>query len=120
MPARGCTRESARNSDFGACGVFSCRFGGPITHLGIDALSEPAMTEREIFAAALHHRNAAERAAFLGAACAGDAALRQRVESLLAEHEQLGSFMEFPMSQATIDQPPSERIGTMIGPYKLL
>ena len=78
------------------------------------------MTEREIFAAALHHRNAAERAAFLGAACEGDAALRQRVESLLAEHEQLGSFMEFPMSQATIDQPPSERIGTMIGPYKLL
>ena len=78
------------------------------------------MTEREIFAAALHKLDAADRAAYLGEACGQDAALRQRVESLLAEHEQLGGFMEFPATEATIDQPPMERIGTVIGHYKLL
>ena len=78
------------------------------------------MSEREIFTAALHKGDAADRAAYLEAACGADAALRQRVESLLAEHEQLGSFMEVPSSEATIDQPISGRPGTMIGPYKLL
>ncbi|HZL86950.1 MAG TPA: serine/threonine-protein kinase, partial [Pirellulaceae bacterium] len=78
------------------------------------------MTEREIFAAALHRGDAADRAALLDEACAGDAALRKRVESLLSEHEQLGSFMEAPSVAATIDQPATERPGTMIGPYKLL
>jgi eukaryotic-like serine/threonine-protein kinase len=78
------------------------------------------MTEREIFAAALHQGDAADRAAFLDETCAGDGALRQRVESLLAEHQQLGSFMEVMPSEATIDKPVSERPGTQIGPYKLL
>jgi hypothetical protein len=78
------------------------------------------MTEREIFAAALHQEDAADRAAYLDDACAADGALRQRVESLLAEHQQLGSFMEVAPSEATIDQPVSERPGTQIGPYKLL
>src|SRR6516225_4308447 len=84
------------------------------------------MTEREIFTAALARENRAARAAFLDEACAGDAALRERVESLLAEYQQLGSFMDVP-SQAvarTVDMPgaplAAERTGTMIGPYKLL
>ncbi len=78
------------------------------------------MTEREIFTAALGKANPALRAAFLDDACAGDAALRQRVESLLAEHEQLGSFMEVSSPEATLDRQASERPGTQIGPYKLL
>ena len=54
------------------------------------------MSEREIFTAALAKEVPAERSAFLDEACAGDAPLRQRVESLLAEHEQVGSFMDVP------------------------
>src|SRR6185503_18160204 len=37
-----------------------------------------------------------ERAAFLEAACAGDAALRSDVERLISGHEQAGSFIESP------------------------
>jgi tetratricopeptide (TPR) repeat protein/serine/threonine protein kinase len=78
------------------------------------------MTEREIFTAALHQESPAERAAYLDAACGNDAALRERVESLLAEHEQLGSFMEVSAPDATVDSPAIEPIGTQIGSYKLL
>ena len=37
-----------------------------------------------------------ERAAFLASACAGDATLREDVESLLSAHERAGSFIESP------------------------
>ena len=42
---------------------------------------------KDIFVAALEHAPAA-RAAFLADACAGDAALREEVDSLLAFHEE--------------------------------
>jgi serine/threonine protein kinase len=78
------------------------------------------MNERDVFVAALKKSNTAERAAFLDEACAGDATLRQQVETLLREHDQLGGFLESPAA-ATIDAPPpAERPGTVIGPYKLL
>ena len=77
------------------------------------------MTEREIFTAALNKADPAERAALLDEQCAGNAPLRQRIESLLAEHQQLGSFMDVPSPAATINQ-STERPGTQIGPYKLL
>src|SRR5262245_38353298 len=75
------------------------------------------MTEREIFAAALHLPTAAERAAYLDQACAGNSALRQRVESLLAAHGQLGSFLDLP---GVTTEAPAEHPGTQIGPYKLI
>ena len=75
------------------------------------------MTEREIFTIALTRENPAERAAFLDEACSGDDALRLRVESLLVEYQRLGSFMDVP---STLNQAPQERLGTQIGPYKLL
>src|SRR5437773_9762600 len=81
------------------------------------------MNEREIFVAALQKEAPGERSAFLDEACGGDADLRQQVETLLREHEQLGSFLEAPAaaSRATVDAPViSERPGTVIGPYKLL
>jgi serine/threonine protein kinase len=78
------------------------------------------MNEREIFTAALNRENAADRAAFLDEACAGDAGLRQRVELLLAEHEQLGSFLESHTPDATLDTRVSEGPGAQLGPYKLL
>ena len=51
------------------------------------------MTEREIFIDALDKGSPAERATFLDAACAGDAALRGRIEALLRSHEGAGEFL---------------------------
>ena len=52
------------------------------------------MTEREIFAAALGQSTEAERRAFLDDVC--DADMRRRIEQLLNERLQLGSFLEHP------------------------
>jgi WD40 repeat protein/serine/threonine protein kinase len=67
------------------------------------------------------------RAAFLDRACAGNAALRQEVESLLAAHEQAGDYLLRPAAvgaraaQKTVSLPPiSEPAGRRIGRYKLL
>ena len=81
------------------------------------------MNEREIFTAALAKENAAERATFLEDVCRDDGSLRQRIESLLAEHQQIGSFMDVRTGvEQTVEQSrsPLERTGTTIGPYKLL
>src|SRR5262245_39859566 len=50
-------------------------------------LGVAAVIEESLFAAALGGATAAERRAFLDGACAGDSALRQRVERLLAAHD---------------------------------
>ncbi len=57
------------------------------------------MTEREIFTAALNKSDPADRAAYLDEVCAGDADLHKRIASLLAEHAQLGSFLESPATE---------------------
>src|SRR5436190_2099620 len=54
------------------------------------------MTERTIFMAALDFADPAERANYLENACAGDAALRREVETLLAAHDPGGDFLEVP------------------------
>ena len=54
------------------------------------------MTDREIFVAALHLPDPAERRAFLDRACGDDAGARARIELLLAENDRLGSFLESP------------------------
>ena len=77
------------------------------------------LSEEEIFNAALQ-KPPAERAAFLDDACQGDTLLRAAIEALLAAYDVPDSFLEAPLGQATIEQSPSERIGTQIGPYKLL
>jgi serine/threonine protein kinase/tetratricopeptide (TPR) repeat protein len=79
------------------------------------------MTEREIFAQALEISEAEKRAAFLDRACSGDAALRERVGRLLAERENLGSYLEVPAAAvATTDQPARMRPGLRIDRYRLL
>src|SRR5947209_5704618 len=80
------------------------------------------MNERDVFIAALQRENAADRSAFLAEACGGNADLRQQVEVLLRENEQLGSFLESPAAAlaAITDDALAERPGTVIGPYKLL
>jgi serine/threonine protein kinase len=65
------------------------------------------------------------RQEYLDEACAGDTGLRAEVEALLEASERAGSFLESPAPAAqpgvTIDEPAlAERVGTVIGPYKLL
>jgi WD40 repeat protein len=51
------------------------------------------MNERAVFTEALDKATPEERAAFLDRACAGDPALRARVEALLRAHDQAGDFL---------------------------
>src|SRR5262245_848838 len=79
------------------------------------------MSEREIFEAALE-QPPQNRTAYLDSVCGTDAALRQRLEVLLHKLDQAGSFLENAAvpALATIDQPITDRPGTVIGPYKLM
>ena len=64
------------------------------------------MNEQSIFTAALDH-DPSDRHAFLEAACEGRPEMRQRVDKLLASHENAGSFMAQPASElASPDAPP--------------
>jgi serine/threonine protein kinase len=80
------------------------------------------MQEQSIFIEALEKEKPGERAAFLDQVCAGDAALRQRIDRLLQRHEQSGSFLESPAGRRITpsEEPFREGPGTVIGPYKLL
>jgi WD40 repeat protein/serine/threonine protein kinase len=54
------------------------------------------MTEETLFAEALQRHDPAERQAFLDDACAGNAALRQRIEALLQSHSRAEHFLAKP------------------------
>ena len=75
-----------------------------------------------IFFAALEKDSPKERAAYLDQVSARDSDLRRRIEKMLAAQIQAGSFLEYPAPglAATVDDPISERPGTIIGPYKLM
>ncbi len=75
--------------------------------------------DEEIFSDALEWP-AAERAAFLDRACAGDATLRTRVAALLAGHEEAADFLENPPADFRIPPQPEEHPGDMIGRYTLI
>src|SRR5262245_51313035 len=86
------------------------------------------MTEREVFEAALD-LPPADRAAFLDGACAGDAALGQRLAALLRKHDQAGSFLETPLvpggdptdADPRDPGPPADSAGQhLAGRYRLL
>jgi serine/threonine protein kinase/Flp pilus assembly protein TadD len=81
------------------------------------------MNEEMLFQLALE-KPPADRAAFLEQACAGDNALRQRVELLLRAHDNPGSFLAQPPvpSDSTGPVPGAVAEGprSHIGPYKLL
>ena len=83
---------------------------------------EPKSIDR-IYWDAAQIASAAERDAYLDGACAGDAALRQRVEHLLRLRPRAEGFLESPAPAlvATADDAAvSERPGAVIGPYKLM
>ena len=73
-------------------------------------------------------RPAAERAVFLDGACAGDAALRERLERLLAAHDQPEEVLADGIDAATVKatikldlaDAPDEAVGQTLGRYKLL
>jgi serine/threonine protein kinase len=78
-----------------------------------------------IYLAASARNNDRERAAYLESACAGDAALRERVERLLragAPPADGNDFLESPISELclTETQTVAEKAGGMVGEYKLI
>jgi serine/threonine protein kinase/tetratricopeptide (TPR) repeat protein len=77
---------------------------------------------RELFLHAVGKLPPEQWEAFLVATCGADADLAQLVRDLLQAHREAGSFLDAPAPglDATLNQPPLERIGTTIGPYKLL
>src|SRR5438552_6441714 len=96
------------------------------------SMSNPMDREVAVFSAA-RRLPAAERVAYLDEACAGDAALRQRVEDLLLAGEEAGGFLRDPASGAqrpadAVGSPNApqntaatgEKVGERIGRYKLL
>jgi serine/threonine protein kinase/tetratricopeptide (TPR) repeat protein len=77
---------------------------------------------KSIFCEALDRPTGSDRAAYLEAACRGDAALRSRVEALLLAYLDAGTFLESPAVKPTIGAAPrpTEGVGTVIGPYTLV
>src|SRR5262245_58223085 len=72
-----------------------------------------------LFAEALE-RPPAERCAFLETACAGDVALRDAVERLLAADERNGTFLERPVGPPLGLEEESRQEQGRLGPYRLL
>ncbi|HVC95333.1 MAG TPA: serine/threonine-protein kinase, partial [Pirellulales bacterium] len=75
-----------------------------------------------IFCAAIEIESADQRQSYLHQACGEDLELRRQVDRLLQAHFRGGSIVDSPAHAmgATIDQPIGERLGTQIGPYKLV
>jgi eukaryotic-like serine/threonine-protein kinase len=73
-----------------------------------------------LLAAAVEIADEAQRQAYIEEACGGDAELRAELNSMVNDYFAAGSLIDRPaVLLATMDQ-PSERIGTLIGRYKLL
>jgi eukaryotic-like serine/threonine-protein kinase len=71
---------------------------------------------KEIFQSALE-RNPAERSAFLRHACAGDAALRSEVESLIDSHDQAGDSIEAMAVEAATEMLSADQTGSVLGKH---
>jgi serine/threonine protein kinase len=88
-------------------------------------MPSPQNREEALFQAAVQ-LTGAERATFLNGACLGDDALRQRLEALLAAHNEPDELLPkaAPAVKATmkLDLPdaPDEAVGQTLGRYKLL
>ena len=96
------------------------------------------MSDESVFAAALEKPTSAQQAAFLDGACAGNPALRQRVEARLRAHQQAAGCLPNPAATGPFEpslphptlsgegngpreaSPATEAPGTRIGPYRLV
>src|ERR1700754_4064538 len=77
----------------------------------------------ELFFAALE-RAPGERAAYLAASCAADAALMQEVQNLIAAHEQTDNFLNAPPYAAVAESrsltSSQIQVGRQLGQYRIL
>ncbi len=71
------------------------------------------MNERDLFLAALEIEDSAARKAHLQSACADNAELLSRVESLLASHERESRFLQTPVVEQ-LDDPTGQTAATII------
>jgi tetratricopeptide (TPR) repeat protein len=80
------------------------------------------LDEEAIFQLARKIDSPEVREGYLEQVCGGDPPLRSRVQALLRVQEQDKSFLQVPAAAiiVTVDEPPSECSGTVIGPYKLM
>ena len=78
---------------------------------------------KEIFNSAISYRPE-ERSSFISQACSGDEDLRSEVESLIASHEQSGSFIDKPAFEAAasllVREPAELRPGQTIASYEVV
>src|SRR5689334_14878351 len=78
---------------------------------------------KEIFNSAINYRPE-ERSSFISQACYGDDDLRSEVESLIASHEQGGSFIDKPAFEAAasllVSNPAELKRGQMIDSYEVI
>jgi serine/threonine protein kinase len=79
-------------------------------------MSDAGRNIKVIFGEALECATPAQQAAYLERACAGDTALRARVEALLHAHQGVGHFLE--ASSAPADSSATAAPGAL-GPYRL-
>src|SRR5262245_39819479 len=90
---------------------------------------------KDVLLASLAKVSISDREAYLSEVCASDPVLRAQVEALLRRHEEAGSFLQLPFPAsaplselgaggikvtAPVNEPISERAGTIIGRYKLM
>src|SRR5713101_7060176 len=85
-------------------------------------MSPELLNPETVFAKAIEIESPQDRAVFLEQACGSDPELRHQVEKLVVDYFRAGNFLEKPAVHlvATLDEPITERPGTVIGPYKLL
>jgi hypothetical protein len=124
--SKGRPEDPNSNLDSATKTVFSDRFLFPTSHWAQRHprdMKESHPSDETIFAAALE-LPAGERASYLEVACAGDAALRARIESLLRAQAEASRFMATPaftpLAETRMQGVPLEKSGDVIGRYKLL
>jgi eukaryotic-like serine/threonine-protein kinase len=86
-------------------------------------MSAEAPEVEEILFAALERQDAGARAIYLDEACGRDTDLRRRIDDMLAAEPKVSQFLESPAISpvAALDAVDrGEKLGTVIGPYKLL
>jgi serine/threonine protein kinase/WD40 repeat protein/tetratricopeptide (TPR) repeat protein len=93
---------------------------------GSDSSMTPSKRNEETLFLLAMGKHPIERGAFLERECAGDLALRQRLDALLAAHDavdSLGPFGAATLVTHPVDgrcEPADATVGTMVGRYKLL
>ena len=77
------------------------------------SLRIPAMTEEQVFLAALDLPNGADRAAYLDEVCGQNSEHRRQVEELLAAHERSGQFLDEAAAEQMAAGPQSPTAQTV-------